>query len=216
MSQLVSPGRSYTSRLALGAANTGLTGTVRFRLLDNDQVADDPIYGPSSAGIIEDPTGSGSYVFDGTAPDTAGNYARAWDRGAGTDLIYDEDLIVSSNAPGGPATGDYYATVDELARVLQIKNPTDAQTTALERVLLTAAGEINSEIDLADGDTLEGWQIALATEVNLERAVEHWRDEESSFGILGLGDTGPIYTARNSWERYAFKLAPLKDQWGIA
>lgn len=110
MSETVAPGTAYTSRLALGAAQTGLVGTVRYRLLDNDATADDPVYGPSTAGIIEDPTGSGSYVFTGTAPSTAGTYARAWDTGVGTDLVYDEDLVVS--ATYSAVSGVYDVTTD--------------------------------------------------------------------------------------------------------
>lgn len=109
-----------------------------------------------------------------------------------------------------------YTTTEELARVLKIATPTDDQTAAMVRVLTAAYVEILSEIDLADGVTLTDDQTQIAAEVNLERGVEHWRDEESAFGIIGLGDVGPIYTARNSWERYAFKLVPLKNQWGIA
>lgn len=110
-----------------------------------------------------------------------------------------------------------YTTTDELARILKITAPTADQIAAMTRVLSTAQGEIDSEVDLADdADPLAGWQLALAAEVQLERAKEHWSDEEVAFGIIGLGDVGPIYTARNSWERYAFKLAPLKSQWGLA
>lgn len=109
-----------------------------------------------------------------------------------------------------------YTTTDELARVLKIATPTDDQINAMVRVLTAAYVEIMSEISLADGVTLSDDQTAIAAEVNLERGVEHWRDEESAFGIIGLGDVGPIYTARNSWERYAFKLAPLKSRWGLA
>ncbi len=110
-----------------------------------------------------------------------------------------------------------YATVSELARILKIRSPTDEQTDAMERVLLSAAGEINSEIDLADDAGLAGWQVALAAEVNLERAVEHWRQQESPFGLLALGpELGAERTARDSWERHALKLAPLKGQWGLA
>lgn len=109
-----------------------------------------------------------------------------------------------------------YTTTEELARILKIRTVSDDQEAALARVLSAAYGEILAEIDLADGVTLTDEQTALATEVNLERAVEHWRDEETAFGIIGLGDVGPMYTARNSWERYAFKLAPLKSQWGLA
>ena len=56
-----------------------------------------------------------------------------------------------------------------------------------------------------------------SSQVNLERAVEHWRQQESPFGLVGLGpEMGSSFTARDSWERHAHKLAPLKDQWGLA
>lgn len=118
-----------------------------------------------------------------------------------------------------------YADADELARVLKLRSPTPAQQEALDRVLDVAAGEIDSEIGFTlddDGNQetpLSGWQLALAAEVNLERAVEHWRQQESPFGVLGLGTEfggGSERTARDSWERHAHKLAPLKQGWGIA
>ena len=117
-----------------------------------------------------------------------------------------------------------YADADELARILKIRNPTDAQSEAMERVIDVAAGEIDAEIGftLDDDDEVEnplsGWQLALAAEVNLERAVEHWRQQESPFGLMGLGTEfggGAERTARDSWERHAHKLAPLKQSWGI-
>lgn len=111
-----------------------------------------------------------------------------------------------------------YGSVIELFRILKIRTPSAEQTTAAERVLLAAAGEINSEVDLASTDSLSGWQIALATEVCLERAVEHWRQQEAPFGLIPLGGEmgGAERTARDSWERHAHKLAPLKGQWGLA
>jgi hypothetical protein len=109
-----------------------------------------------------------------------------------------------------------YATVDELARILKIRVPTAEQVEAMERVLLVAAGEIDAEVDLPSGG-LSGWQVALAAEVNLERAVEHWRQMETPFGLMVLGvDTPAERTGRDSWERHALKLAPLKGQWGFA
>lgn len=110
-----------------------------------------------------------------------------------------------------------YASVTELARILKIRVVSDEQREAMDRVLLTASGEIDAEIDLASTDGLSGWQVALAQEVCLERAVEHWRQQESPFGLIGLGAELPAQqSARDSWARHAHKLAPLKDQWGIA
>jgi hypothetical protein len=108
-----------------------------------------------------------------------------------------------------------YATVDELARILSLRAPTVEQIEAMERVLLVAAGEIDAEVGVTGG--LSGWQVALAAEVNLERAVEHWQQMQSPFGILGLGGEVPAtHVGRDSWDRHAHKLAPLKESWGVA
>jgi hypothetical protein len=109
-----------------------------------------------------------------------------------------------------------YTTTEELARILKIASPTAEQTAAMVRVLTMAGVEIDAEIDLAvDATSLTADQLELAAEVNLERAVELWR--ETPWGIVGIdSDIGATHTARNTWERYAHKLAPLKNQWGLA
>jgi hypothetical protein len=108
-----------------------------------------------------------------------------------------------------------YATVLELARILKIRNPTSEQEDAMTRVLTAAALEIDSELGRA-GSFGEPYP-ALVVEVNLERAVEHWRQMESPFGLIGLGADVPAErTAQDSWNRHANKLAPLKDEWGLA
>lgn len=109
-----------------------------------------------------------------------------------------------------------YTTTEELGRLLKIKSPSTEQTAAMVRVITMASVEIDAEIDRSDDDdALTSDQLLLAEEVNLERAVELWR--ETPFGILGIdSDIGGIHTSRNTWERYAHKLAPLKTQWGFA
>jgi hypothetical protein len=83
------------------------------------------------------------------------------------------------------------------------------------RVLTAAAFEIDSELDRTG--SFGSPYPDLVVEVNLERAVEHWRQQESPFGLIGLGAELPAErTARDSWERHAHKLAPLKQQWGLA
>ena len=88
-----------------------------------------------------------------------------------------------------------------------------------------ATGEINAEIDRADDDPIAGWEIDLAEQVCLDRAADLWRHTESIPGVTGLlGDEGGFATStgpllayqRYSWERYAQRLAPLKEQFGIA
>lgn len=110
-----------------------------------------------------------------------------------------------------------YAGTADLARVLRLQGITETQGTALAVALDAAAYEINSECN-GNGTIDFGTPYpALAVEVNLERAVEHWRQQASPFGIIGLGaDTIPVATARDSWERHAQKLMPLKTAFGVA
>ena len=110
-----------------------------------------------------------------------------------------------------------YAGTADLARVLHLRNLTDAQGTAMNIVLDAAAYEINSECN-GNGTIDFGTPYpALAVGVNLDRAVEHWQQHESPFGIIGLGaESIAVHTARDSWDRHAHKLAPLKTTYGIA
>jgi hypothetical protein len=129
-----------------------------------------------------------------------------------------------------------YVGVDELARVLRLRQPSEAQGTAMQRVIDVSAGEINRCIGTSwpdatlasfpfagttdpDGnyvDVPDPLAAALVVEVNLERAVEHWQQQESPFGVIGLGESVPTVTAKDSFDRHAAKLAPLIRSWGIA
>ena len=104
-----------------------------------------------------------------------------------------------------------YATAEELATLLKVNVAT--RRAALQRVLDAAAYEIDQELDLV---TPLATVPALVAEVNLERAVEHWQQGQSPFGILGLGGDVPMRASQDSWARHANKLAPLKRQWGLA
>ena len=111
-----------------------------------------------------------------------------------------------------------YASATELATLLRVN--VSQRHDALMRVLKGAADEIDSEIGTADingSATPYSNPPAIVRQVNLERAVEHWQQEQSPFGILGLGEAaGATYTAHDSWDRHAHKLALLKSSWGIA
>lgn len=116
-----------------------------------------------------------------------------------------------------PDSRPVYASVAELATLVRVA--ASSRHNDLMRALKSAALEIDSEIGTADinGATLPySNPPELVREVNLERAVEHWQQQQSPFGIVGLGDVGATYTARDSWDRHAHKLAPLKASWGIA
>lgn len=108
-----------------------------------------------------------------------------------------------------------YATVEELARVLKLRDP-QTRWQELRRCIETAAIEIDAELGRAAPFSSPP---ALVVQVNLERAVEHWRQQEAPFGLIGLGTEfggGAERVARDSWDRHAHKLAPLKESWGIA
>lgn len=156
----------------------------------------------------ENPQSRDFTTENGTAPDM-------WYRIIFADADGDELLPTVPVQNTAPISA--YATVTELARILKIRQPTAEQRDAMNRVLLAAAGEINAEIDLAADEGLSSWQLALVQEVNLERAVEHWRQQETAFGLLVSGvDVPADRIGRNTWEAHAIKLAPLKSQWGFS
>lgn len=113
-----------------------------------------------------------------------------------------------------------YGTIAELARRLKITAPTAAQTDAMQLCLDSAAAEINWELDGTPSWTPPPTAPPyppLVVEVNYERAVEHWQQGQSPFGIIGMGgDVVPVVAARDSWYRHRLKLLPLKGSFGIA
>jgi len=110
-----------------------------------------------------------------------------------------------------------YATVEELQFHLNITSPTAVQTDGMERVLDAAAEEIDWELGYTAEAPAPTPPPPLVVEVNLERAVEHWRQSFSPFGVIAGGaENEPIVAARDTWYRHARKLAPLKTAWGVA
>jgi hypothetical protein len=108
-----------------------------------------------------------------------------------------------------------YATAAELATLLKVSETTYAAS--LQRVLVVATGEINNEIARSEDNPITGWELALVSEVCLERATEHWHQSRSPFGIVTLGEeSGPMWTPKDSWDRHARKLAPLREKVGLA
>lgn len=109
-----------------------------------------------------------------------------------------------------------YATKEQLAAKLTIGA---ARATAseddLQRVLDTAAFEIDVYIGGPLVSPTDG-QTALLTTVNLARAQDLWTIEGLPVGVIGLGGETPLLTPRDSFERMANMLAPLKANWGIA
>jgi hypothetical protein len=173
-------------------------------------------------GFVESPAGSGIYYLSAfTFPDDAGDYVLIFnDDGATYDAAHvsTRPVTVTSSAPEGDYDGTTYATAEELYPILKIRGtPTAEQVTKADRVLLAAAGEINRELDLSDDQALDGFGVALAAQVNLLRAAELWKEEETQFGIFNVSENfGTTFIARDTWDKHAIKLATLKGQWGIA
>ncbi len=110
-----------------------------------------------------------------------------------------------------------YADAEQLGALLKVS--ATSREVDLNRALDAAALEIDSELgrSVPFDTSSDPQELALLAEVNLERAVEHWSQSMSPFGVIGLGsETGPVVTARDSWERHARKLSPLKESFGIA
>ncbi len=110
-----------------------------------------------------------------------------------------------------------YASVDELKMLLRIESPSTMQADAMQRALDAAAEEIDWELGYTADTPAPDPPPQLVVSVNLDRAVEHWRQSYSPFGVIGIGsDTEPVVTARNSWYRHHLKLAPLRHTQGVA
>ena len=184
----------------------------------------------TNALIEESATVDGTYTLIDTIalvppdPDPSTPATRSFTTALGTAVDYwyrvkFQDAALNVSLPSVPlqnsvVASSLYATTLELAGILHVTEASN--TVALTRVLAAASAEIDSE--LGRGAPYSASDVPpLVTEVCLERAVEHWQQMKSPFGVLGLGaESGPIITASDSWNRYAHKLAPLKVAWGIA
>lgn len=105
-----------------------------------------------------------------------------------------------------------YATKDELAAALRIR-VTAENTATLQACLDAAAEEIDHDVARVDpipaGDP-------LANRVNILRGVEWFKAQDSAWGVIGFAETGALTAPRDGFNRHAYTLTPLKQQWGIA
>lgn len=161
-------------------------------------------------------------------PDPTDPLLRSLTTANGTDVdlwyrVIFVDATLGTSEPTTPVQNAAEATAPftsatELARILKIRTPSQAQLRAMQRVLIVAAGEIRSEIDLDDDTFLDSWGLDLCVQVNLDRAADLWRYTESAPGMLGIPDetVSSMQPMRYSWTRYAQRLSPLKGQFGLA
>ena len=162
-----------------------------------------------TAGIIETPAGSGVYAATRQPRPIRGS-TRCSGRSTAPPTPTRCRSTTCIVQPG--ELGLSYGTADELARILKIRAPTADQLAALERVPRVRR-RVRSTPRSTGPTPIAGWQVQLATEVTLERAVEHWQQEEVPYGIWENA-LGPVVVGRDTWDRHALKLAPLKQNWG--
>jgi hypothetical protein len=125
-----------------------------------------------------------------------------------------EDLLVTGTAAAQHAP---YATVAELQYHLNITAPTPLQTQGMQRCLDAAAEEIDWELGYTADTPAPTPLPQLVVTVNIDRAVEHWRQSFSPFGVVAVGaESEPIVSARDTWYRHARKLASLRTLHGVA
>jgi hypothetical protein len=107
-----------------------------------------------------------------------------------------------------------YGTTDELARRLQIRAPTAAQTEQLQSVLDAASTEINW--DLGYDTDLPPPVSSLVVNACYGRARELWNLGYATFGGTLLGTDLLAYAGNDSWLRWHRLLDPLRVHEGIA
>lgn len=60
---------------------------------------------------------------------------------------------------------------------------------------------------------------ATIATVALSLAVDIWKQPDATFGIMGMGETGPVRVARDLVQRYDASLIPFYEPltgWGVA
>jgi hypothetical protein len=107
-----------------------------------------------------------------------------------------------------------YATIDQLADAL--RTSVSAKNSAwLQSSLDAAAAEIDHTLDRPADQPLPDPPPALATTVNVARAIEWYKANDSAFGAVGFADIGVLVAPGVPFKRHANSLIPLKIQFGI-
>jgi hypothetical protein len=107
-----------------------------------------------------------------------------------------------------------YATAEQLAAALRVA-VTPKNSEWLELCLDAAASEIDHQIDRPADDPLPDPPPALATTVNVARAIEWYKANDAAFGAVGFADIGVLAAPADPFARHANSLIPLKVQFGI-
>jgi hypothetical protein len=97
-----------------------------------------------------------------------------------------------------------YVTEAELAKQLAYRNVDDPRLT---QVCADATDEINHACGGIVSDYFNPLPATVAN-VALSLGVDLWKNPDATFGIMGLGETGPVRTPRELIGRYITSLIP--------
>jgi hypothetical protein len=111
----VAPSTTFETSMDWGV--TGLTGTLRYRLVDG---AGGTSIAATTTGVTEFPASSGIYEVAPTSPATAGQYRIVWDDQSGTFANGDDLLVTSEPSSGTISSGHLYVTVSALKATLNM------------------------------------------------------------------------------------------------
>lgn len=108
-----------------------------------------------------------------------------------------------------------YVTPDELAT--QLGRPRDSANPRMQIVCDAASAAIDNWVgrDTPWGDPVP----PMIHEVALSLSVDIWKQPDATFGIMGMGETGPVRVARDLVMRYDASLIQFYDAlngWGVA
>lgn len=106
-----------------------------------------------------------------------------------------------------------YVSPQQLAK--QLGKPS-LQDPRLDTCCISAEHLINNWVGVTDSFDPVPETISL---VALSLAVDLWKQPDATFGVLGLGETGPVRIARDLVNRYDSLLLPFYDPsngWGVA
>ncbi|HEY8723448.1 MAG TPA: hypothetical protein VIL92_06265 [Gaiellaceae bacterium] len=149
---------------------TGLTGTVGYRLRDN-QGAD--TIARTTAGITEDIAGSGIYRAQFVAPAVAGQFTIVWDDGTGSYAT--EDLVVTytavtGGAPPPASSGGGYVGATELTLILPAGVSIGTNTSPINLgEVATMLAEVSARIDVTAAG--KGYDVPISTTATIAYAA---------------------------------------------
>lgn len=108
-----------------------------------------------------------------------------------------------------------YVTPDELAT--QLGRPRDAANPRMQLTCDAASFAIDDWVGRTE--PFPEPVPPMIQSVALSLAVDIWKQPDATFGIMGMGETGPVRVARDLVMRYDASLIPFYDTlngWGVA